>query len=134
MVSPPIPSDDGLAVQGFVPINSDADIGTVVASVTNSDPAPQMAALYVLARQVWCRSGRSPLVSMALAGRGIIGVHYSGVVCDRSYRLRSYQQYVCTYTLLTVWWLANGNHLLVADSRYPLYSRVGAATGYRCCW
>src|SRR5699024_12030492 len=32
-VSPAVPSDDGLAVQAFVPINSEADTGDVVAQV-----------------------------------------------------------------------------------------------------
>src|SRR5699024_3852962 len=34
-VSPPIPSEDGLAVQAFVPIDAEADTGDVVAEVSD---------------------------------------------------------------------------------------------------
>ncbi|WP_344725061.1 MMPL family transporter, partial [Agrococcus terreus] len=121
-VSPPIPSDDGLAVQAFVPINSDADTGDVVATLGDElrAEAPDGVTVYVTGP-----AGFSADLGEAFAGIdglllavALVAVFIILIIVYRSLLLPiavlSTSMFALCAALLTVWWLAKWESVLLS--------------------
>lgn len=139
-VSPPIPSDDELAVQAFVPVNSEADTADVVAEIGDDlrAGAPDGITVYVTGP-----AGFSADLSEAFAGIdglllavALIAVFIILIVVYRSFLLPiavllTSMSALCA-ALLTVWWLAKWEVVLLnGQTQGILFILViGAATDY----
>ena len=139
-VSPAIPSDDGLAVQAFVPINADADIGDVVATLGDElrADAPDGVTVYVTGP-----AGFSADLGAAFAGIdglllavALVAVFIILIIVYRSILLPiavlSTSMFALCAALLTVWWLAKWEIILLnGQTQGILFILViGAATDY----
>lgn len=139
-VSPPIPSDDGLAVQAFVPINSDADTGDVVAALGDElrADAPDGVTVYVTGP-----AGFSADLGEAFAGIdglllavALIAVFIILIIVYRSFLLPiavlSTSMFALCAALLTVWWLAKWEIVLLSGQTQGILFIlvIGAATDY----
>ncbi|WP_054686725.1 MMPL family transporter [Microbacterium sp. No. 7] len=139
-ISPPIPSDDGRALEVFVPVDGDAEIGEVVSEIGDRlrAEAPPSIAVYVTgpagfsADLVQAFSGIDGLL-LAVA---LIAVFVILVIVYRSLLLPvavlATSVFALTVALLTVWWLAKaGVVLLSGQTQGILFILViGAATDY----
>lgn len=139
-VSPPIPSEDGLAVQAFVPVNEDADTGDVVADVSQQldSNAPEGLSVYVTGP-----AGLSADLTAAFAGIdglllavALIAVFCILIVVYRSFLLPiavlSTSMFALCAALLTVWWLAKWEVVLLSGQTQGILFIlvIGAATDY----
>ncbi|GAA4111040.1 MMPL family transporter [Enteractinococcus coprophilus] len=139
-VSPPIPSDDGLAVQAFVPINSDADTGDVVATLGDElrAEAPDGVTVYVTGP-----AGFSADLGEAFAGIdglllavALVAVFIILIIVYRSLLLPiavlSTSMFALCAALLTVWWLAKWEIVLLSGQTQGILFIlvIGAATDY----
>ena len=139
-ISPPIPSDDGVAVQAFIPINSDADTAEVVSVLSDelNEGTPDEVTVYVTGP-----AGFSADLSQAFAGIdglllavALVAVFIILIVVYRSFLLPiavlSTSLFALCVALLTVWWLAKwGIVLLSGQTQGILFILViGAATDY----
>ncbi|MFZ1382797.1 MAG: efflux RND transporter permease subunit [Scrofimicrobium sp.] len=139
-VSPPIPSNDGLALEVFVPIESGADVGSAVAQIGEyfRDQLPESIAVYVTgpagfpADLLQAFSGIDGLL-LAVA---LLTVFLILIIVYRSLLLPvavlSTSLFALSAALLVVWWLANaGIVLLSGQTQGILFILViGAATDY----
>lgn len=139
-VSPPIPSDDGLAVQAFVPINSDTDTGDVVTQVSSEldSSVPVGLSVYVTGP-----AGLTADLSAAFAGIdgllltvALAAVFIILIIVYRSFLLPiavlSTSLFALCAALLTVWWLANWEVVLLSGQTQGILFIlvIGAATDY----
>ncbi len=139
-VSPAIPSDDGMAVQVFVPIESDSDIGDVVdqVGVMLRDAAPAGVQVHVTGP-----AGFTADLIDAFAGIdglllvvALIAVFVILVAVYRSLLLPlvvlATSLFALSVALLTVWWLAKAGVLLLSGQTQGILFIlvIGAATDY----
>ena len=139
-VSPPIPSDDELAVQAFIPINADADTSSAVSQVGDklrSDTSDNVT-VYITGP-----AGFNADLTAAFAGIdslllavALAAVLVILVLVYRSYLLPiavlSTSLFALCGALLTVWWLAKWEIVLLSgQTQGILFILVnGAATDY----
>jgi RND superfamily putative drug exporter len=139
-VSPALASDDGKAVQAFVPIRSDADLGEVVTDIRAhlDDAAPSGVTVYVTGP-----AGFSADLVAGFAGIDgiLLGVALTAVlvILVLVYRslllpvvvLATSMFALCT-ALLVVWWLAKWGVLLLSGQTQGILFIlvIGAATDY----
>lgn len=139
-VSPAIPSDDGLAVQAFVPIDANADLSDAVAALGEAlrSDAPPGVDVYVTGP-----AGFSADLSAAfsgidglLLGVALIAVFLILIVVYRSLLLPiavlSTSMFALCVALLTVWWLAKAGAILLSGQTQGILFIlvIGAATDY----
>ena len=139
-VSPAVPSDDGLAVQAFVPINSEADTGDVVAQVGDEldSSVPDELSVYVTGP-----AGFTADLTAAFAGIdglllavALAAVFIILIVVYRSFLLPiavlSTSLFALCAALLTVWWLAKWEVVLLSGQTQGILFIlvIGAATDY----
>ena len=139
-VSPAVPSDDGLAVQAFVPINSEADTGDVVAQVGDEldSSVPDGLSVYVTGP-----AGFTADLTAAFAGIdglllavALAAVFIILIVVYRSFLLPiavlSTSLFALCAALLTVWWLAKWEVVLLSGQTQGILFIlvIGAATDY----
>ncbi len=139
-VSPPIPSDDGVAVQAFVPINSEADTGNVVATLGDELRADVADGVTVY---VTGPAGFSADLGEAFAGIdglllavALIAVFVILIIVYRSFLLPiavlATSMFALCAALLTVWWLAKWEVILLSGQTQGILFIlvIGAATDY----
>lgn len=139
-ISPPIPSDDGLAVQAFVPIDSNADTGDVVAQVSDQlgSSVPEGVDVYVTGP-----AGLNADLTAAFAGIdglllvvALVAVFVILIIVYRSFLLPiavlSTSLFALCAALLTVWWLAKWEIVLLSGQTQGILFIlvIGAATDY----
>lgn len=139
-VSPAVPSDDDLAVQAFVPINSEADTGDVVAEVGDEldSSVPDGLSVYVTGP-----AGFTADLTAAFAGIdglllavALAAVFIILIVVYRSFLLPiavlSTSLFALCAALLTVWWLAKWEVVLLSGQTQGILFIlvIGAATDY----
>src|SRR5690625_332362 len=139
-VSPPIPSEDGLAAQAFIPINTDADTGDVVAALGDElrAEAPDGLTVYVTGP-----AGFSADLGEAFAGIdglllavALVAVFIILIVVYRSFLLPiavlATSMFALCAALLTVWWLAKWEIVLLSGQTQGILFIlvIGAATDY----
>jgi len=139
-LSPALPSEDGRAVQVFVPVDSDADIDDVVGEISRelADSAPLGVETFVTgpagftADLVSAFSGIDGL----LLGVALLAVFLILIVVYRSLLLPiavlSTSLFALTVALLLVWWLAKAGVLLLSGQTQGILFIlvIGAATDY----
>ncbi|WP_295035199.1 efflux RND transporter permease subunit [uncultured Microbacterium sp.] len=139
-ISPALPSEDGKAVQAFVPIRSDAELGDVVSEIRThlDEAAPAGVTVYVTGP-----AGFSADLVAAFAGIDgiLLGVALAAVlvILVLVYRslllpvvvLATSMFALCT-ALLLVWWLAKWGVLLLSGQTQGILFIlvIGAATDY----
>lgn len=139
-VSPPIPSEDGLAVQAFVPINSEADTGGVVATLGDELRADVAEGITVY---VTGPAGFSADLGEAFAGIdglllavALVAVFVILILVYRSFLLPiavlATSMFALCAALLTVWWLAKWEVILLSGQTQGILFIlvIGAATDY----
>ncbi|GAA4481191.1 MMPL family transporter [Enteractinococcus fodinae] len=139
-VSPPIPSDDGMAVQAFIPIDSDAETSDIVSVLSDDlrEAAPDGVTVYVTGP-----AGFSADLSEAFAGIdglllivAVVAVFIILIFVYRSFLLPiavlATSLFALCVALLVVWWLANWDIVLLnGQTQGILFILViGAATDY----
>ncbi|AGS34463.1 RND superfamily drug efflux protein [Corynebacterium maris DSM 45190] len=139
-ISPPIPSEDGLAAQAFVPLDSAADTGDAVAelSETLTDGAPEGVSVYVTGP-----AGFSADLGAAFAGIdglllavALIAVFIILIIVYRSLLLPiavlATSMFALCVALLSVWWLAKAEIVLLSGQTQGILFIlvIGAATDY----
>lgn len=139
-ISPAVPSDDGLAVQAFVPIKSEADTGDVVAQVGDEldSSVPDGLSVYVTGP-----AGFTADLTAAFAGIdglllavALAAVFIILIVVYRSFLLPiavlSTSLFALCAALLTVWWLAKWEVVLLSGQTQGILFIlvIGAATDY----
>ena len=139
-VSPALPSEDGLAVQAFVPIDSEADLGDTVGALGDAlrSAAPPAVDVFVTGP-----AGFSSDLSAAFAGIdglllgvALIAVFVILVIVYRSILLPiavlSTSMFALCVALLTVWWLAKAGVILLSGQTQGILFIlvIGAATDY----
>lgn len=139
-ISPALPSEDGMAVQAFVPINSDADLGEVVSTINESlrASAPAGVSVYVTGPAGFAADLIAGFAGIdgILLGVALIAVFLILILVYRSLLLPiavlSTSVFALTVALLSVWWLAKaGVVLLSGQTQGILFILViGAATDY----
>ena len=137
-VSPLIPSEDGLAAQAFVPIESGADLTDTVDAISEQAAAPVGIESFVTgpagftADLVEAFSG----IDTLLLGVALVAVFVILVLVYRSFLLPvavlATSVFALTVALLTVWWLANAGVLLLSGQTQGILFIlvIGAATDY----
>ena len=139
-VSPPIPSDDNLAVQAFIPINADADTGQAVSEVGDElrSDAPDDVTVYITGP-----AGFNADLTAAFAGIdglllavALAAVLVILVLVYRSFLLPiavlSTSLFALCGALLSVWWLAKWDVVLLSGQTQGILFIlvIGAATDY----
>ena len=139
-VSPPIPSDDGMAVQAFIPIDADAETSDIVSVLSDElrQAAPDGVTVYVTGP-----AGFSADLSEAFAGIdglllvvAVVAVFIILIFVYRSFLLPiavlATSLFALCVALLVVWWLANWDIVLLnGQTQGILFILViGAATDY----
>lgn len=139
-VSPPIPSDDGLAVQAFIPIDADAETSDIVSVLSDElrDGAPDGVTVYVTGP-----AGFSADLSAAFAGIdglllivALVAVFVILIIVYRSFLLPiavlSTSLFALCVALLVVWWLAKWDVVLLSGQTQGILFIlvIGAATDY----
>lgn len=139
-VSPPIPSEDGLAAQAFVPLDSAADTGEAIASLNTelADGLPDGISVYVTGP-----AGFSADLGAAFAGIDglLLGVALAAVfiiliIVYRSLLLPiavlATSVFALCVALLSIWWLAYADILLLSGQTQGILFIlvIGAATDY----
>ncbi|GAA1140014.1 MMPL family transporter [Nesterenkonia lutea] len=138
-LSPAIPSEDGFAVQAFVPIGSEEDLGAVVEEVSQTLSA-ELSNVDVF---VTGPAGFSADLAAGFAGIdglllavSLAAVFLILIVVYRSLLLPiavlATSVFALTVSLLTVWWLAEAEILLLSGQTQGILFIlvIGAATDY----
>ncbi|MFC9983616.1 MMPL family transporter [Microbacterium keratanolyticum] len=139
-VSPALPSEDGLAVQIFVPIDSGADLRDAVNAIGDEmrAAAPDGAAVHVTGPAGFTAdlvNGFSGIDGLLL-GVALLAVFLILIVVYRSLLLPvavlSTSLFALTVALLSVWWLAKAGILLLSGQTQGILFIlvIGAATDY----
>ncbi|WP_167131366.1 MMPL family transporter [Paramicrobacterium chengjingii] len=139
-ISPPIPSDDGRALQSFVPIDADADVGDVVSSIgdTLRAAAPDGIAVHVTGPAGFSADLVAAFAGIdgLLLGVALLAVFIILILVYRSFLLPiavlSTSLFALCVALLTVWWLAKAEVLLLSGQTQGILFIlvIGAATDY----
>ncbi len=139
-VSPPLPSDDGLAVQVFIPISADADIGEVVAEIGDELRAavPEGIQVFVTGPAGFTADLVEGFAGIdgLLLGVALLAVLVILVLVYRSLLLPvvvlSTSLFALCVALLVVWWLAKAEVLLLSGQTQGILFIlvIGAATDY----
>ncbi|MCB1297419.1 MAG: MMPL family transporter [Microthrixaceae bacterium] len=139
-ISPGIPSEDGRAVQAFVPINTDAAIGDVVSAVSDSLRAamPSDVSVYVTGPAGFTADLIAGFAGIdgILLGVALIAVFLILILVYRSLLLPiavlSTSLFALCVALLSVWWLAKAGVLLLSGQTQGILFIlvIGAATDY----
>lgn len=139
-VSPPIPSDDNLAVQAFIPINADADTGQAVSEVGDElrSDAPDDVTVYITGP-----AGFNADLTAAFAGIDglLLAVALAAVLVILVLVYRSFLLPIAVLStslfalygaLLSVWWLAKWDVVLLSGQTQGILFIlvIGAATDY----
>ncbi|GGH49920.1 MMPL family transporter [Microbacterium album] len=139
-VSPPIPSEDGLAAQAFVPLDGAAGVGEATAELreTLAAGAPAGVAVFVTGP-----AGFTSDLTSAFAGIDglLLGVALAAVLVILVLVYRSLllpvavlatSMFALCVALLTVWWLAHADVLLLSGQTQGILFIlvIGAATDY----
>lgn len=139
-VSPGIPSEDGRAVQVFVPISGDADLGDTVAALDEelTDAAPPGVSVYVTGPAGFSADLVAGFAGIdgLLLGVALLAVLIILVLVYRSLLLPvvvlSTSLFALCVALLVVWWLAKWEILLLSGQTQGILFIlvIGAATDY----
>lgn len=139
-VSPPIPSEDGLAAQAFIPINTDADTGDVVAALGDElrAEAPDGLTVYVTGPAGFSADLGEAFAGIdgLLLGVALVAVFIILIVVYRSFLLPiavlATSMFALCAALLTVWWLAKWEIVLLSGQTQGILFIlvIGAATDY----
>ncbi|MFC7374428.1 MULTISPECIES: MMPL family transporter [unclassified Brachybacterium] len=139
-VSPPIPSEDGLAVQVFVPIDAEADLASVVQRLDGrlAEDLPPGVTSHVTGPAGFSAdlSGAFAGIDGLLLGVALLAVLVILVVVYRSLLLPvivlATSMFALCTALLTVWWLAKAGLLLLSGQTQGILFIlvIGAATDY----
>lgn len=139
-LSPLIPSEDGLAAQAFIPLDSEAEVADLVdqLSADLSSTAPDNISTFVTGP-----AGFSADLSAAFSGIDglLLGVALAAVFVILIFVYRSFllpiavlstSVFALTVALLTVWWLAKAEILLLSGQTQGILFIlvIGAATDY----
>ena len=139
-VSPALPSEDGMAIQAFVPIQSDAELSDTVAAASAELQAnvPDGTSVYITGP-----AGLSADLSSAFAGIDglLLGVALGAVLIILILVYRSFllpiavlstSLFALCAALLTVWWLAKWEILMLSGQTQGILFIlvIGAATDY----
>ncbi|WP_449282989.1 MMPL family transporter [Leucobacter sp.] len=139
-ISPLIPSEDGRALEAFVPIDADSEVGDVVAEVSRHlrEAAPEGVETFVTgpagftADLVEAFSGIDGilLVVALLAVLVILVIVYRSLLLPVA--VLSTSLFALTVALLAVWWLAKAGILLLSGQTQGILFIlvIGAATDY----
>jgi RND superfamily putative drug exporter len=139
-VSPAIPSEDGKAVQAFIPVSSDADLGDTVSALEAAlqDSAPPGVRVYVTGPAGFSAdliAGFSGIDGLLL-GVALLAVFIILVLVYRSALLPivvlSTSLFALCVALLVVWWMAKWEILLLSGQTQGILFIlvIGAATDY----
>jgi putative drug exporter of the RND superfamily len=139
-VSPPIPSEDGLAAQAFVPLDTSADTGEAVTSLGDTLREGQAEGVEV---HVTGPAGFTADLGAAFAGIdglllavALIAVFVILIIVYRSVLLPiavlATSLFALCVALLAVWWLAKADVLLLSGQTQGILFIlvIGAATDY----
>lgn len=139
-VSPPIPSEDGLAVQAFVPIESDAEVTEVVVELGEElrANAPAGVTVYVTGPAGFTADLAAAFggIDGLLLAVALIAVLVILIIVYRSFLLPiavlSTSLFALCAALLAVWWLAKWEILLLSGQTQGILFIlvIGAATDY----
>ena len=139
-VSPAIPSTDGLAVQVFVPISSDAELGGVVTTIRDTLTASTSSdvSVYVTGPAGFAADLIDGFAGIdgILLGVALLAVFVILILVYRSLLLPiavlSTSLFALTVALLSVWWLAKAGVLLLSGQTQGILFIlvIGAATDY----
>ena len=139
-VSPALASDDGLAVQAFVPVDSEAEIGEVVSQIGEQlrAQAPPGVTVHVTGPAGFTADLAAGFAGIdgLLLGVALLAVLLILVVVYRSLLLPvvvlSTSLFALCAALLTVWWLAKSGVLLLSGQTQGILFIlvIGAATDY----
>ncbi len=139
-VSPAIPSQDGLAMQAFVPIDPDAEIGEVVDDVSKRlrDAAPEGVDVHVTGPAGFTADLIDAFAGIdgLLLAVALIAVFVILVAVYRSLLLPvvvlATSLFALCAALLSVWWLAKAGVLLLSGQTQGILFIlvIGAATDY----
>lgn len=139
-VSPALPSEDGRAVQAFVPISSDADIGDTVAEVGDElrANAPPGTTVYITGPAGFTADLTAAFAGIdgLLLGVALLAVLIILILVYRSILLPiavlSTSLFALCAALLLVWWLAKWEILLLSGQTQGILFIlvIGAATDY----
>lgn len=139
-ISPGIGSDDGKAVQAFVPISSDADLGDAVAALGDElrEATPDGVAVYVTGPAGFSADLVAGFAGIdgLLLGVALLAVLVILVLVYRSLLLPvvvlSTSLFALCVALLVVWWLAKWEILLLSGQTQGILFIlvIGAATDY----
>lgn len=139
-VSPALPSEDGRAVQAFVPISSDADLGDTVAALDDAlkEAAPAGVSVYVTGPAGFSADLVAGFAGIdgLLLGVALLAVLVILVLVYRSLLLPivvlSTSLFALCVALLVVWWLAKWGILLLSGQTQGILFIlvIGAATDY----
>ncbi|WP_102194188.1 MMPL family transporter [Microbacterium aurantiacum] len=139
-LSPALPSDDGRAVQAFVPISSDAEIGDVVSEITADlrAVAPPGVEVFVTGPAGFTADLVAGFAGIdgLLLGVALLAVLLILVLVYRSVLLPlvvlSTSLFALCVALLVVWWLAKAEVLLLSGQTQGILFIlvIGAATDY----
>ncbi|GAA4514232.1 MMPL family transporter [Brevibacterium yomogidense] len=138
--SPPIPSEDGVAAQAFIPLDADADTGEAVTALDEALTAEVPAGIDVL---VTGPAGFSADLAAGFAGIDglllIVALSAVFVILLLVYRsallpfaVLGTSMFALCVALLTVWWLAKAGVLLLSGQTQGILFIlvIGAATDY----
>ena len=139
-VSPGIPSEDGRAVQAFVPISSDADLSDAVAALGDElqDAVPAAVSIYVTGPAGFSADLVAGFAGIdgLLLGVALLAVLIILILVYRSLLLPvvvlSTSLFALCVALLVVWWLAKWEILLLSGQTQGILFIlvIGAATDY----
>lgn len=139
-ISPGIPSDDGQAVQAFVPILSDADLGDTVETLGDElrDAAPDGVTVYVTGPAGFSADLVAGFAGIdgLLLGVALLAVFIILILVYRSLLLPivvlSTSLFALCVALLVVWWMAKWEILLLSGQTQGILFIlvIGAATDY----
>jgi len=139
-VSPAIPSEDSQAVQAFIPISSDADLGDTVAALEDrlAEAAPTGVSVYVTGPAGFSADLVAGFAGIdgLLLGVALLAVLVILVLVYRSLLLPvvvlSTSLFALCVALLVVWWLAKWEILLLSGQTQGILFIlvIGAATDY----
>ena len=139
-VSPGIRSDDGMAVQAFIPVSADADLGDTVEALAGvlADAAPAGVSVYVTGPAGFSADLVAGFAGIdgLLLGVALAAVLLILVLVYRSLLLPvvvlSTSLFALCVALLVVWWLAKWEILLLSGQTQGILFIlvIGAATDY----
>lgn len=139
-VSPAIPSEDGMAVQAFIPISSDADLGDAVSALEDELRAavPDGVTVYVTGPAGFSADLVAGFAGIdgLLLGVALLAVLVILILVYRSLLLPiivlSTSLFALCVALLVVWWLAKWEILLLSGQTQGILFIlvIGAATDY----